>query len=142
MKNLKKRVTTLLLAGIMMTASIVSVYAGSESHYTSVNSAIIKYEAGCSAGMGEALTWVSDKGQSNYSYLYADVTLYVLNNSTGAVSEYDSASSNDSEYCSAEVFITTSGYEGYYVNTNHTARVIRSDNSDQEDSYSFNDVYK
>lgn len=136
-----KKLLVLGLAAAMTIAGVVAVHADYDTYYSSVAGCVVKYEAECTEYGGYAQTWLCD-GSASASTLYAKVTLYVLNNKTGVVSEYGTDEWTDSEDAIAEVeFNNTGNYETHYVDTYHSA-YIEANNSQKSDTYEFNTVVK
>ena len=120
----------------MMVIGCISVHAERKTYHRSVGGCVVQYAAECSDSVGYADTWITS-GSASYSRLYSEVTLYALNNETGSVIEYGSEYMIDQDYCEAAVYITTSGYQGHYVSTEHSAYVVGVSGTEGTDEYSY-----
>ncbi len=128
MRNLKKRVTTLLLAGVMMAASFVPVSALENEKEIVVNGINITCYANCTSVSASAETSISLIQDNSYSSssVYVGLTLYTLDLTDGSIDEYLSDTWEGSDWAEAYVSVSMNDRpttKGYYVSSVHNARI-------------------
>lgn len=114
----------------MLMGGIVSLQAGDYVTYDDeLHGCPVYYEVVCTSNGGEASTRVY-ANNGIYTRVDVGVTLYVINRTTGAVSEYGSDTDDNGDYATANVDIqATDKYLGYYASSAHNATVTKDGSS-------------